>query len=121
MTRASKLSPSHITTPRRKNGGSASTCPSRRRSHEVRNTGWICMNQNKGMARPGARDNSPAGHSSDEAILRIMTFRAATLEDCPRLADLNHQLIQDEGHRNPMTVPELEQRMRDWISSEYRA
>jgi GNAT superfamily N-acetyltransferase len=50
-----------------------------------------------------------------------MTFRAATLDDCPQLAELNHQLIQDEGHRNRMTVPELEQRMRTWISGEYRA
>jgi predicted acetyltransferase len=50
-----------------------------------------------------------------------MTFRAATLNDCPRLAELNCQLIRDEGHRNPMTVPELEQRMRDWLSGEYRA
>jgi hypothetical protein len=50
-----------------------------------------------------------------------MTFRAATLDDCSRLAELNHQLIRDEGHRNPMTVPELEQRMRGWLSGEYRA
>jgi len=50
-----------------------------------------------------------------------MTFRAATLDDCPQLAELNHQLIRDEGHRNPMTVPQLEQRMRGWISGEYRA
>src|SRR5260370_18559719 len=50
-----------------------------------------------------------------------MTFRTATLDDCPRLAELNHQLIRDEGHRNRMTVPELEQRMRGWISGEYRA
>src|SRR5436309_2291018 len=50
-----------------------------------------------------------------------MTFRAATLDDCPQLADLNHQLIRDEGHRNRMTVPELELRMRGWISGEYRA
>jgi GNAT superfamily N-acetyltransferase len=49
-----------------------------------------------------------------------MTFRAATLDDCPQLAELNHQLIQDEGYRNQMTVPELEQRMRAWISGEYR-
>ncbi len=53
--------------------------------------------------------------------LRVMTFRTATLDDCPRLAELNHQLIRDEGHRNRMTVPELEQRMRGWISDEYRA
>jgi predicted acetyltransferase len=50
-----------------------------------------------------------------------MTFREATLDDCPRLAELNHQLIHDEGHRNKMTVPELEQRMRNWLSSEYDA
>ena len=50
-----------------------------------------------------------------------MTFRVATLDDCPRLAELNHQLIQDEGHRNRMSVPELEQRMRGWILGEYRA
>ncbi len=50
-----------------------------------------------------------------------MTFRLATLDNCPKLAELNHQLIQDEGHRNPMTIPELEQRMRDWLSSDYHA
>lgn len=50
-----------------------------------------------------------------------MTFRTATLADCPRLAELNHQLIRDEAHRNRMTVPELEQRMRGWLSEEYRA
>jgi GNAT superfamily N-acetyltransferase len=50
-----------------------------------------------------------------------MTFRIANLDDCSRLAELNHQLIQDEGHRNQMTVPELEQRLRDWLSGEYRA
>ena len=50
-----------------------------------------------------------------------MTFRPATTDDCSLLAELNHQLIRDEGHRNPMTVAELEQRMRDWLTSEYRA
>ena len=50
-----------------------------------------------------------------------INFRAATLEDCPVLAELNHQLIRDEGHRNPMTVPQLEQRMRDFLAGEYRA
>jgi predicted acetyltransferase len=50
-----------------------------------------------------------------------MNFRCATQQDCALLAELNHQLIRDEGHRNPMTVPELEQRMKDWLSSEYRA
>src|SRR6266487_4070991 len=50
-----------------------------------------------------------------------ISFRAATPEDCPILADLNHQLIHDEGHRNPMTIPLLEQRMRDFLAGEYRA
>ena len=50
-----------------------------------------------------------------------MTFRPATLDDCPLLTELNHQLIRDEGHRNAMTVTELEQRMRGWLASEYRA
>ena len=50
-----------------------------------------------------------------------MTFRPATLDDCALLARLNHELIRDEGHRNPMTVPQLEQRMRGWISGEDRA
>jgi GNAT superfamily N-acetyltransferase len=49
-----------------------------------------------------------------------VTFRLATLNDCPLLAELNHQLIRDEGHRNRMTVPELEQRMKDWLSGDYR-
>jgi predicted acetyltransferase len=50
-----------------------------------------------------------------------MTFRQATLDDCELLAKLNHQLIHDEGHRNRMSVAELEERMRDWLSSEYAA
>lgn len=50
-----------------------------------------------------------------------MQFRPATLEDCPLLAELNHQLIRDEGHRNPLTIPQLEQRMRSWLAGEYRA
>ena len=37
------------------------------------------------------------------------------------LAELNHQLIRDEGHRNKMTVPQLQERMKVWITSEYRA
>lgn len=51
----------------------------------------------------------------------LLTFRRASLDDCARLAELNHQLIREEGHRNPMTVPELEQRMKNWLASEYAA
>lgn len=51
-----------------------------------------------------------------------MTHRRATSADCPLLAGLNLELIQDEGHRNPLTVPELADRMRAWLESgEYAA
>jgi hypothetical protein len=50
-----------------------------------------------------------------------MNFRLATSGDCALLAELNHQLFRDEGHRNCMTVPALEQRMRSWLSSDYAA
>jgi predicted metal-dependent HD superfamily phosphohydrolase/GNAT superfamily N-acetyltransferase len=50
-----------------------------------------------------------------------LTFRVAGPSDCALLAEFNHQLIRDEGHRNPMTVPQLEERMRGFIQGEYRA
>jgi ribosomal protein S18 acetylase RimI-like enzyme len=50
-----------------------------------------------------------------------VNFRRATVDDCALLAELNHQLIRDEGHRNKMTVHELEQRMKGWLASEYAA
>ena len=45
-----------------------------------------------------------------------MTHREAALDDCGLLAEMNHQLIQDEGHRNPMSVAELAGRMRGWLA-----
>jgi ribosomal protein S18 acetylase RimI-like enzyme len=48
-------------------------------------------------------------------------FRRATPKDLPLLAVLNHQLIQDEGHRNPMNVAELQARMHGWLSVDYSA
>ena len=50
-----------------------------------------------------------------------MNFRHATSDDCAELAELNRQLIRDEGHRNKMTIPELEQRMKNWLVSGYAA
>ncbi len=50
-----------------------------------------------------------------------MTFRIATLDDCPLLAKLNRLLLEDEGHRNRfMTLQQLEERMRGFLSGEYR-
>jgi len=51
-----------------------------------------------------------------------MDFRIATQNDIPPLAKMNGQLIEDEGHRNPMSLDELEQRMAgrlDGIYEEY--
>ena len=51
-----------------------------------------------------------------------MNFRRAALGDAALLAELNHQLLHDEGHRNKkMSLPELEQRMRGWLAAEYAA
>jgi ribosomal protein S18 acetylase RimI-like enzyme len=50
-----------------------------------------------------------------------MTHRLATASDFLLLGELNHQLIQDEGHRNPMTPAELSKRMETWLATEYRA
>ena len=50
-----------------------------------------------------------------------MQYRYATEADCALLAQLNHQLIKDEGHSNPMTPPELEERLRMWLTTNYKA
>lgn len=50
-----------------------------------------------------------------------MHLRNVSERDLPLLAELNHQLIQDEQSTNRMSIPELEARMRDWLASEYRA
>jgi len=50
-----------------------------------------------------------------------MRFRLATPADADVLAPLNALLRRDEGHRNRMTLPELTERMRNWLKSEYQA
>lgn len=50
-----------------------------------------------------------------------MKHRIATLDDCQLLAQMNHQLLEDERHRNRfMTLLQLEERMRGFLSKEYR-
>ncbi len=61
--------------------------------------------QQVGPGRPAAQSASS------------LEYRVATPDDCATLAQWNHQLIRDEGHRNPMTVADLERRMRDWLTS----
>jgi predicted acetyltransferase len=52
---------------------------------------------------------------------RELKFRFAQESDIPWLAKTNQQLIQDEDHRNKMTLPELEQRMSNFLQKEYEA
>jgi GNAT superfamily N-acetyltransferase len=49
-----------------------------------------------------------------------MEYRRATEADAPLLAEMNRQLIEDEGHSNPMSVAQLAQRMGSWLKGEYR-
>ena len=51
----------------------------------------------------------------------MMNYYKAAQRDVALLAELNRQLIQDEGHRNQMTLPQLEQRMSGWLAGEYEA
>lgn len=48
-------------------------------------------------------------------------LRPATLEDCDLLAEMKQQLIIDEGSRNPMSVPELSERIRRWLQADWQA
>jgi GNAT superfamily N-acetyltransferase len=50
-----------------------------------------------------------------------MNYRFATPDDAGRLAGMNGRLVQDEGHRNRMTLDELRDRMVRWLATEYQA
>jgi GNAT superfamily N-acetyltransferase len=50
-----------------------------------------------------------------------LSWREAVDSDLGLLAEWNHQLIHDEGHRNPMNVGQLTDRMKTWLQGEYRA
>jgi ribosomal protein S18 acetylase RimI-like enzyme len=50
-----------------------------------------------------------------------LTYRLARMSDVSLLAELNQQLIRDEGHENPMTLPELADRMKLWLRRECQA
>ena len=49
----------------------------------------------------------------------MIQYRLAEPSDADALAPLNGQLIRDEGHRNPMNVAQLAERMRSWLAGEY--
>ena len=51
----------------------------------------------------------------------MITYRYATPADAPLLAPMNHRLIRDAGYHNPMSVAQLEERMRGYLGGEYQA
>lgn len=48
-----------------------------------------------------------------------MHLQKANPEDAPELARYNRELIQEEGHRNPMSLRELTQRMETFLTDEW--
>jgi hypothetical protein len=50
-----------------------------------------------------------------------MRYRLAEECDVPLLAQMNKQLIRDEGHRNDMTLTALARRMKAWLEGGYQA
>lgn len=50
-----------------------------------------------------------------------MQIQECTIADVPKLAVLNKQLIDDEKSDNSMTVNELENRMSEFLDTEYSA
>jgi GNAT superfamily N-acetyltransferase len=51
----------------------------------------------------------------------VLLLRRATISDLELLGSLNQQLIEDEGHRNALSLSQLRERMRGWITVEYTA
>jgi len=51
-----------------------------------------------------------------------MEYRDADIDiDLTILAKMNLNLIRDEGHRNTMNDSQLRERMKSWLSSDYKA
>jgi GNAT superfamily N-acetyltransferase len=50
-----------------------------------------------------------------------LSVHQASYADLALLAEWNHQLIRDEGHRNPITVEQLAVRMKEWLRGDYQA
>lgn len=50
-----------------------------------------------------------------------LEFKLATPDDAAILAEMNRQLIIDEGHRNRMSLVQLQDRMAGRLRSDYRA
>lgn len=51
----------------------------------------------------------------------VVTIQKCTIDDCEYLAELNKELIHAESSDNPMTIKQLEQRMKDFLQTFYEA
>jgi GNAT superfamily N-acetyltransferase len=51
----------------------------------------------------------------------MLTLRRATINDISLLAQMNKHLIEDEGSTNPMSLIQLESRLRMWLNAEWRS
>ncbi len=49
-----------------------------------------------------------------------VTLRQATLDDVHQLATMNRELIQDENSSNPMSLEQLQERMKQFISGDWQ-
>ena len=50
-----------------------------------------------------------------------MQIKECTVEDAPLLAEMNKDSIEDEDPESNLSLPHLEERMRSFIKSEYKA
>jgi GNAT superfamily N-acetyltransferase len=62
--------------------------------------------------------SSAAAMSNAQLTLDSLALRQATPADFDLLARMNRELIEDEGHRNPMTVPQLKERFQRFVSKD---
>ncbi len=71
------------------------------------------------IATPAAEDDVHAREEEISASLKErIKVTAHKREDFGLLARMNRELADDEGHRNPMTVPQLEERFRRFVDQE---
>jgi GNAT superfamily N-acetyltransferase len=50
----------------------------------------------------------------------MLVLRRATTNDLSLLAQMNKRLIEDEGGTNPMSLTQLESRLRLWLNADWR-
>jgi len=57
---------------------------------------------------------------SRRELRQPLEYRNATLDEINSLAEMNQQLILDEGHGILVSIDQLQKRMTNWLSGEYQ-